>query len=99
MQMVRPPPASAAWSRVRGVAHHEGSHLCRVPCLLQVRSSFADCVDKSEAVNTHRGLVLVSSRELRDEELFLNYRLNPRNAYPKWYTPVDVEEDERRWTR
>ena len=46
---------------------------------------------------TLRGLVMIAVRELKDEELFLNYRLNPRNGYPKWYTPVDKEEDSRRW--
>ena len=32
-----------------------------------------------------------------EEELYLNYRLNPRNPYPEWYTPCDKEEDARRW--
>lgn len=45
-----------------------------------------------------KGLALVTTREVRDEELFLNYRLNPRNGYPSWYSPVDQEEDARRWT-
>jgi len=44
-----------------------------------------------------RGLAFVATREVRDEELFLNYRLNPRNGYPSWYTPVDPDEDARRW--
>ena len=38
-------------------------------------------------------------RAICDEELYLNYRLNPRNGYPDWYTPVDREEDMRRWKR
>jgi hypothetical protein len=33
-----------------------------------------------------------------DEELLLNYRLNPRvGALPPWYHPVDQDEDRRRW--
>ena len=64
-----------------------------------VRSSLADVYDKSETVNTFYGLTLVTCRELRDEELYLNYRLNPRNPYPSWYSPVDVQEDTRRWER
>ena len=45
-----------------------------------------------------KGLVFVAAREVRDEELFLNYRLNPANGYPAWYTPYDREEDARRWS-
>ena len=44
-----------------------------------------------------RGLAFIAAREVRDEELYLNYRLNPRNGYPSWYSPVDREEDARRW--
>ena len=33
--------------------------------------------------------VLVAKRVLRDEELLLNYRFNPRGPLEKWYTPVD----------
>eukprot|EP00898_Chlorokybus_atmophyticus_P009080 jgi/Chlat1/9173/Chrsp97S08448 len=42
-------------------------------------------------------LVLVSTLALRDEELFLNYRLNPKSERPAWYHPVCEEEDRRRW--
>ena len=45
-----------------------------------------------------KGLVLVAARPLEDEEVFLNYRFNPRNGSPDWYVPVDLEEDKRRWT-
>jgi hypothetical protein len=36
---------------------------------------------------------------LEDEELFLNYRLNPKHKekLPPWYVPIDAEEDQRRW--
>ena len=44
-----------------------------------------------------RALAFVTTRQVADEELFLNYRLNPKNSPPPWYTPVDPEEDRRRW--
>eukprot|EP00762_Andalucia_godoyi_P004761 ANDGO_03559.mRNA.1 hypothetical protein SDRG_12645 len=33
-----------------------------------------------------------------EDELLLNYRLNPSLMLPDWYTPVDIDEDRRRWT-
>lgn len=45
------------------------------------------------------GLALVATRQVTNEELLLNYRLPP-NAHrqrPAWYSPVDAEEDQRRW--
>ena len=61
----------------------------------EVRASLADMSDEprvgdGEAVRL-RGLAFVATRELEDEELFLNYRLNPANPRPDWYTPVDLE--------
>ena len=44
-----------------------------------------------------KGIVFVATRQLQDEELLLNYRLNPQVQKPAWYTAVDVEEDKRRW--
>ena len=43
------------------------------------------------------GLVLVATREVEDEELWLNYRLNPQLPRPTWYVSVDPAEDARRW--
>ncbi|KAI3982889.1 hypothetical protein MKX01_010372 [Papaver californicum] len=43
-------------------------------------------------------LVLVATRALRDEEVLLNYRLSNSKRRPAWYTPVDEEEDQRRWS-
>ncbi|KAI3941611.1 hypothetical protein MKX01_018201 [Papaver californicum] len=43
-------------------------------------------------------LVLVATRALRDEEVLLNYRLSNSKRRPAWYTPVDEEEDRRRWS-
>uniref|UniRef100_A0A1D1ZP11 SET domain-containing protein n=1 Tax=Auxenochlorella protothecoides TaxID=3075 RepID=A0A1D1ZP11_AUXPR len=44
------------------------------------------------------GLALVALRDIAEEELFLNYRLNPNLPnLPEWYTAVDADEDARRW--
>lgn len=43
-------------------------------------------------------LVLVATRGLSNEEIFLNYRLSNTKRRPVWYTPVDEEEDRRRWS-
>ncbi|VAI58828.1 unnamed protein product [Triticum turgidum subsp. durum] len=45
-----------------------------------------------------RTLVLVSTRSVCDEELYLNYRYSSSKGRPDWYTPVDEEEDKRRWS-
>lgn len=44
-----------------------------------------------------RTLVLVSTRDVCNEELFLNYRLSNHKKWPAWYYPVDAAEDKRRW--
>ena len=44
-----------------------------------------------------RTLVLVATREVQDEELFLNYRLSSYVQQPSWYYPVNAEEEKRRW--
>lgn len=44
-----------------------------------------------------KGLAFVAVRQIQDEEILLNYRLNPQVQKPAWYAPVDVEEDKRRW--
>ncbi|VVB17512.1 unnamed protein product [Arabis nemorensis] len=43
-------------------------------------------------------LVLVATRALCDEELLLNYRLSNSKRRLDWYTPVNEEEDRRRWS-
>ena len=46
-----------------------------------------------------RGLGFVSTREiLSGEELFVNYRYNPKSTLPEWYHAVDSKEDEARWS-
>ena len=43
-------------------------------------------------------LALLATRDLKDEELFLDYRLSPNIERPPWYVPVDANEEIRRWT-
>ncbi|XP_024031935.1 uncharacterized protein LOC112094673 [Morus notabilis] len=43
-------------------------------------------------------LILVATRALGDEEVLLNYRLSNLRRRPEWYTPVDEDEDKRRWS-
>lgn len=43
-------------------------------------------------------LLLVTTEDVSDQEIFLNYRLSNSKKLPAWYTPVDVEEDRRRWS-
>jgi len=47
-----------------------------------------------------RCLVFVAARDIEDEEVFFNYRLNPatRETWPKWYVPYAEEEAVRRWS-
>ncbi|KAL5983064.1 hypothetical protein ACLOJK_017144 [Asimina triloba] len=55
--------------------------------------------DDGEAdVPVMKTLVLVATRALCNEEVFLNYRLSNSKRRPEWYTPVDEEEDRRRWS-
>lgn len=46
-----------------------------------------------------RGFVLVAMNNIDNEELYVNYRLNPNvlGGLPKWYHPVNDMEDVRRW--
>jgi len=37
-------------------------------------------------------------RDLKDgEEIFCDYRLNPKVSLPKWYCPVDEKRAENFW--
>ncbi|KAL6529186.1 hypothetical protein OROGR_014809 [Orobanche gracilis] len=45
-----------------------------------------------------RSLVLVATRGICNEEILLNYRLSNLKRRPSWYSPVDEEEDRRRWS-
>lgn len=56
-----------------------------------------DVVRVSDPSEVALGLALVATRPVNNEELLLNYRLSTHVARPAWYTPVDEEEDRRRW--
>ncbi|PKA55033.1 hypothetical protein AXF42_Ash003670 [Apostasia shenzhenica] len=43
-------------------------------------------------------LVLVATKPICNEEVYLNYRLSNSKRRPSWYTPVNEEEDQRRWS-
>nr|GME00245.1 uncharacterized protein LOC109153007 [Ipomoea batatas] len=45
-----------------------------------------------------KSLILVATRPICNEEVLLNYRLSNSKRRPSWYTPVDEEEDQRRWS-
>lgn len=48
---------------------------------------------------TRRTLALVALRDLTEEEIFMDYRFNPRLPHlPEWYHACDEEGSERRWT-
>ncbi|KAG0588957.1 hypothetical protein M758_2G234900 [Ceratodon purpureus] len=51
----------------------------------------------STGISDVHTLVLVATREVHDEELYLNYRLSSYIQQPSWYHPVNVEEEKRRW--
>lgn len=46
----------------------------------------------------YRTVVFVSTSHIEPgDELFLDYRFNPKFDYPDWYHPVDEETAARRW--
>lgn len=42
-------------------------------------------------------MVIIATRQLKDEEIFVNYRLNPKKNHQDWYFQPFPEEAERRW--
>ncbi|GBG70448.1 hypothetical protein CBR_g6576 [Chara braunii] len=54
--------------------------------------------NRVKGVQQVRSVVFVALREVEDEELLRNYRLNPKLERPEWYCPVDEEEERRRWS-
>jgi hypothetical protein len=42
-------------------------------------------------------MLCITLRQIKDEELFVNYRYNPRHPFPGWYTDPNPEESRRRW--
>lgn len=43
-------------------------------------------------------VVLIAAREIVDEELFVDHRLNPYAPYPTWYLPRNPEADRALWS-
>ncbi len=41
--------------------------------------------------------VYVTLRDVEDEEILADYRLDPTNGYPQWYKPIDEKAAEARW--
>jgi hypothetical protein len=47
-----------------------------------------------------KGIAFIATRNIsQGQELFVNYRYNPKLTLPSWYTPVDDEEDSERWAK
>ncbi|KAL1500396.1 hypothetical protein AB1Y20_013053 [Prymnesium parvum] len=82
-----------------GLSQAEAPGVKRGTVMDIISANLVQSIQADDDVNTYHGLALLTNRPVKNEELFLNYRLNPRLPYPKWYTPVDVEEDTRRWER
>lgn len=62
------------------------------------RLSTVEMTEKAgDGISDVHTLVLVATREVSNEELFLNYRLSSYIQQPEWYHPVNVEEEKRRW--
>ena len=47
------------------------------------------------------GMILVATRDIENEELFFDYRLNEieNTTHPEWYHVCDEEETKNRWAR
>jgi hypothetical protein len=71
----------------------EGARLLKKNAASEAASESGD----EDALVVVPTLVLVAAEALRDEEVFLNYRLSTHVDRPEWYHPVDAEEDKRRW--
>ena len=39
--------------------------------------------------------VYVTLRDVEDEEILADYRLDPTNGYPQWYKPIDEKRQRR----
>jgi len=44
-----------------------------------------------------QSVVFLATRRIHDEELWLNYRFNPKKKLPIWYHQCDEDQAERRW--
>jgi hypothetical protein len=75
----------------------EGSLVERLGLIEKIRNEMGFSSQRND--NRIRGLGMVSTRNIAPgEELFVNYRYNPKITAPAWYHPVDVNEDDARWS-
>lgn len=52
----------------------------------------------SSSVKTCRTMAIIATRDIEDEEVYMNYRFNPHlENLPDWYHDCDPEASERRW--
>lgn len=52
-----------------------------------------------EPADYRAGIALLTTREVFDEELFVDHRLNPYRPQPRGYVPHDIGAAERTWGR
>lgn len=59
-----------------------------------------ETVEERHQVVSISGIAFVALRQMKDEEVFVDYRLNPTvlGGIPKWYHPVNDDENSRRWS-
>ena len=43
------------------------------------------------------GIALIATENIKDEEIYLDYRYNPHLETPSWYKTIDEETAQRRW--
>lgn len=44
-----------------------------------------------------QGVVLIATRQILDEELFVDHQLNPFSQLPPWYESKSLDADARVW--
>jgi hypothetical protein len=44
-----------------------------------------------------KSIVLVTTRQVFQEEIFVDYRLDPTQPTPSWYVPINPDVDRRTW--
>ncbi|CAI5999870.1 unnamed protein product [Closterium sp. NIES-65] len=87
---------SEGMRRGRRSAGRRGSERDSVETSMEVDGDDEDEEMKGGVLRT---VVLVATDVIKDEEeVFLDYRLNPNANRPDWYVPVDAKAEERRWS-
>ena len=60
------------------------------------KSAASLILGRGVGIHVH-GIVFVATRVIEDEELFVNYRLNPKLQRPEWYNVVEPLEELRHY--